>query len=77
MARGQSAVEYRQLAATLRAQAAAGGGIVSYTFNGKQMRRESVKDLLAAARDCDAMADDLEAVSRGFYGSTRLIYRRG
>lgn len=68
--------EYRATAVTLRAQAAAGGGIVSYQFNGKAMQREKAKDLLAAARELDAEADRLEGLMSGFFGSTSLAYRR-
>lgn len=67
--------ELRATAVTLRAQAGAGGGIVSYQFNGKAMSREKVKDLLAAARECDAEADMLESRLDGFFGSTRLVVR--
>lgn len=69
--------ELRATAVTLRAQAGAGGGIVSYQFNGKAMQKERIKDLLAAARECDAEADDLEnRMNGGFFGSTSLVYRR-
>lgn len=74
---GQTAAEYRQLAATLRAQAAAGGGMVSYQFNGKAVRRESIKDLLDAAASCDEMADRLEGMARASFRPSRLVYRRG
>lgn len=70
------AEEYRRIAAKLRAQASSGGGVVEYTFNGKRIRKESIKDLISGAIECDRQADLLE----GYYGAdlspTRLIWRR-
>lgn len=71
-----TAAEYRQLAATLRAQAAAGGGMVSYQFGQKRVQRESIKDLLAAAAECDRLADDLDGVGSEALGASVLVWRR-
>lgn len=69
------AAEYRQIASALRAQALAGGGVVQYTFNGKTLRRETVKDLLAAAKELDAEAAMLEGLGRGQFAPTNLVWR--
>ena len=73
----QTAAEYRNLARHLRAQAQKGGGVVQYMWNGKMVRRESIKDLLAAAEDMDAKADRLEGLTRGALRPVRLVARRG
>jgi len=72
---GPSAAEYRNLARTLRAQAAKGGGVIQYMWNGKMIRRESVKDLLDAAEQADQRADRLEGLTRGALRPVRLVVR--
>lgn len=72
-----AAQEYRQIASMLRAKAASGGGIVQYTFNGKTIRCESIKDLLEAAKACDEQAAILEGYGRAALAPSRLVYRRG
>ena len=70
------APEFRTIASQLRAQAAAGGGVVEYSFNNKRVRKESIKDLLAAAADLDRQADILEGYYRADLSSTQLVWRR-
>jgi len=72
----EQAAEYRQIASALRAQALAGGGVVQYTFNGKSVRRETIKDLLAASKELDEAAAILEGYGRASLAPTRLIWSR-
>ena len=72
-----AAQEYRQIASMLRAKAAAGGGVIQYTFNGKTVRVESIKDMLEAAKACDQQAALLEGYGRSPLQSSRVVFRRG